>query len=92
MPGMRTIAGIIDELGGVAYVARAAGVHVTRVYAWVRNNRVPLSKIPLLVAHGQREGKPISHSDFFPAVEAGAEWPAGVPRPAPQASEPEAAA
>lgn len=70
MPSMQTISDIIAELGGPVRVARAAGVHVTRVYAWMRNNRVPLGKISVLVAHGRREGKEVRHSDFFPETEA----------------------
>lgn len=70
MPLMQTIGDIITALGGPALVAQAAGVHVTRVYAWARNNRVPLSKIPVLVAAAQRQGKPISHRDFFPGAAA----------------------
>ena len=71
---------IIEKLGGVSVVARAAGVHRTRVSNWKRpkedggtGGTIPQKHIPALLALADAQGITLEHSDFFPerpAVEA----------------------
>lgn len=64
---------IIARLGGVSAVAKAAGVHRTRVSNWKRarkdggtNGRIPQKRIPALLAHAESIGVALGLADFFP--------------------------
>ena len=61
---------IISDLGGPAAVARIAGVHRTRVYAWLANGVIPLRHIPKLIAAAKAMGKDWSADRFLPRAAA----------------------
>lgn len=67
---------IIALLGGPSAVARAVGVHRTRVANWKRpkikggtDGRVPQDHIPKLLEMASTHGVALSPADFFPAPE-----------------------
>lgn len=73
MSGMNPAESIIARLGGVSAVARAAGVHRTRVSNWKRSRedggtggRIPQKHIPALLDLAASHGVPLGLSDFFP--------------------------
>lgn len=46
---MNKVADIVAALGGASEAAKIAGVHRTRVYAWIRSGRIPLRHISKLL-------------------------------------------
>ncbi|MEL6467079.1 MAG: hypothetical protein AAFQ58_19125 [Pseudomonadota bacterium] len=64
---------IIKKLGGAAAVAKMAGVHVTRVYMWMRSKDVggtggviPLKHAPVLIEQAKQREIEINPADFVP--------------------------
>jgi hypothetical protein len=64
---------IITKLGGVSTVAKAAGVHRTRVSNWKRSRadggtdgQIPQKHIPALMAHAVTLGVRLDFADFYP--------------------------
>lgn len=83
---------IISALGGPSKVARAVGVHRTRVSNWKRSREVggtggliPQRHIPSLLAFARAEGVALSPADFLPDDPA-----AGMVAPIPTIAQPQA--
>lgn len=53
---METTRLIITQLGGPAEVGRALGIRPQAVSLWVRKGRVPLDRVPELLALGAERG------------------------------------
>lgn len=86
MVGMEPARTIVSVLGGASAVARAAGVHRTRVYGWMRPKTVggtggviPLRHIQTLLAMAKAKGVRLSTDDFLPdlslGLPSGSLWP-----------------
>jgi hypothetical protein len=61
---MQTVSLILDELGGVTFVANETGIPLTTVHSWKRAGFVPRWRIPTLVNLANRLGKPITEACF----------------------------
>lgn len=64
---------IITALGGPTAVAKAAGVHRTRVSMWKvsrekggTNGLIPYKHVNKLLKFAKEQGVPLRRSDFFP--------------------------
>lgn len=55
---------IIAALGGPAEVGRALGIRGQAVSLWLRKGRVPLERVPELIALGAQRGVPLTARDL----------------------------
>jgi DNA-binding transcriptional regulator YdaS (Cro superfamily) len=60
---------IIRRLGGPAAVGRVLGVRSQAVSLWVAKNRVPIDRVPALVALGRALGVDLKPEDLRPDVQ-----------------------
>ncbi|WP_394658446.1 carph-isopro domain-containing protein [uncultured Novosphingobium sp.] len=69
---MQTVPLILEELGGVTFVANETGIPLTTVHSWKRANFVPRWRVQPLVDLAEKLGKPIT-ADCFPERRADAQ-------------------
>lgn len=76
MPFVEPAQTIISKLGGPSVVAKAVGVHRTRVSSWKRSRasggtdgRIPQDHHASLLAFARRVGVELSAEDFLPVSE-----------------------
>jgi transposase len=67
---------IIKQFGGVQSVQKITGVHVTRVYNWMRSKdeggtggTIPFRHVPKLLNAAREMGVEISADDFLPTTQ-----------------------
>lgn len=70
---MRSVADIIEELGGVTALARALGHRwPTTVQGWKSRGVIPSRQVSAVLKAANTLGKPLSAADLFPAEDAAA--------------------
>lgn len=60
------IKSIIHQLGGPAQVAAELGVNSQAVSHWIRDDTVPLARIPALLRLAQKRGVPLRPEEVEP--------------------------
>jgi len=56
----------INALGGPTEVARALGIRSQAVSGWLRKDRIPLERVPALLALASERGLALSPQDLRP--------------------------
>lgn len=63
---MQTASDIIEKLGGVANLARNAGIPLTTVMGWKQANFIPEWRQPALISLGKKRKVTLRDTDFPP--------------------------